>query len=122
MLPNPWRHRLAALVLGVAIAVLLLAPIMLDAPNPLALLAAAFVALGCWGAWRGDEAGRRSGLAVSAAGFVVSVLWFLLASDGFGKGAAWLDDMVEALILALAFLIAAVLLWLARPPVPAGRS
>jgi hypothetical protein len=110
-MPKPSRNRLAALVLAVALVVLIVAPLILNAPNPLGLLAAGLVALGFWGAWQGGEEGRRIGLAVSGAGLLVSLLWFVLASDGFGEGAAWWDDMLEALVLAVAFLAAVILLW-----------
>jgi hypothetical protein len=115
VLPRIARNRLAAVALAVASLVLLLAPVVLDAPNPLAPPAAGLVALGALGAWHGGKKGRRIGLAVSAAGLLVSLLWFGLASDGFGQGAAWWDDMLEAGILAAAFLTSVVLLWRRLP-------
>lgn len=105
---------LAALSLAVAIVVLIVTPMILDAPNSLATLAAVIVAVGGGGALLGGQWGRRIALAVSWAGLLVSALWLWLASDGFGKGTPWWDDMVEAVILAAAFLVAALLLWRGR--------
>jgi hypothetical protein len=36
-----------------------------------------------------------------------------IASDGFGQGTPWWDDMIEAGVLAAAFLVAAILILLA---------
>ena len=83
------QRALAALSLAVAVVVLIVTPMMLDAPNPLAPLAAVVVAVGCGGALLGGQWGKRIALAVSWAGLLVSALWLFLASNGFGKGTPW---------------------------------
>jgi hypothetical protein len=114
----PDRARLlsliAAVTLGVAVGVIVVTPVILAAPTPLSTPSAAVVAIGCVGASAGGHRGRRIALAVAVAGLVLSSLWLLLASDGFGLGTPWWDDMVEAAILAGLFLVALILLLLAR--------
>lgn len=105
------RAWLAAFSLAVAVVVLIVTPMMLDAPNPLAPLAAVVVAVGCGGALLGGHWGKRIALAVSLIGLLVSALWLVFASNGFGTGTPWWDDLIEAGILAAAFLVAAILLW-----------
>ncbi len=109
------RSRLtAALSLAVAVVVIVVSPMLLDAPNPLSTPAAVIVAVGCGGALLGGRGAEWVALAVSVAGLVLSVLWLWLASDGFGQGTPWWDDIVEAAILAAAFLVALAFLLLAR--------
>jgi peptidoglycan/LPS O-acetylase OafA/YrhL len=106
----PKKAALAALALAVAVVVLIVAPLLLDAPNPLAPLVAVVVAVGSGGALLGGESGRLVASAVSWTGLLASALWLFLASNGFGKGTPWWDDVIEAAILAAAFLVAAILL------------
>lgn len=103
---------IAALPLAVAVVVIVVSPMLLESPNALSTPAALVAAIGCGGALLGGRGGERIALAVSGLGFVVSASWLWLASDGFGKGTPWWDDVVEAAILATAFLVAAVLLLL----------
>lgn len=105
------RAALAALSLAVAVVVLIVTQMILDAPNPVAPLAAVVVAAGCGGALLGGQWGKRIALTVSWAGLALSALWLVFASNGFGKGTPWWDDLIEAAILAAAFLVAAILLW-----------
>lgn len=113
-LPKRAQEKLAALPLAVAAVVLIVTPIVLDAPNPLGPLSAVIVSVGCAGALLGGRWGRRFASAVSWAGLLVSVLWLWLAGDGFGQGIPWWDDVIEAVVLAVAFLVAASLLWRTR--------
>ena len=83
-------------------------------PNLPATPAAVIVAIGCAGALLGGRGGRRIALVVSFSGLLLSILWLWFASNGFGKGTPWWDDMVQAGILAAAFLVAAIFLLLAR--------
>jgi hypothetical protein len=109
------RFRLvAALSLLVAVVVVVVSPILLDFPNPLSTPAAVVVAIGCAGTLAGGRRGEGVALVVSVGGLVLSVLWLWLASDGFGKGTPWWDDIVEAGALAAALLVAALSLLLAR--------
>lgn len=112
---------LAGLALAVAVIVILVTPTILAAPNSLAAPSALMVAVGCGAALAGGRWGRRIGLAVSACGLILSGLWLLLASDGFGLGAGWVDDMVEAAILVALFLPAAALLGLSEGPITGLR-
>ena len=108
-------HRMfAALSLAAAVVVILVTPMVLEWPNPLSTPAALIVASGCGGTLLGHRAGELVALVISALGLVLSVLWLWLASDGFGKGTPWWDDIVEAAILVVAFLVAAAALLLAR--------
>ena len=104
----------AALSLAVAVVVIVVAPMLLAAPNPLSMPAALVVAIGCGAAVIGGRGGTWVALAVSVVGLVLSALWLWQASSGFGKGTPWWDDMAEAAILAVAFLMAVVVLVLAR--------
>ena len=108
----------AALALSVAVVVIVVTPMLLEASNPLSMPAALVVAIGCGGAVIGGRGGTGIALAVSVVGLVLSALWLWLASSGFGKGTPWWDDMAEAAILAAAFLTAAVVLLIGRR----GRS
>jgi hypothetical protein len=45
---------------------------------------------------------------------LLTVLWAWAAASGFGKGSPWWDDLIEASVLAVLFLLAAVLLVLGR--------
>lgn len=112
------QHELATLPLTVAVVVLIVTPMVLEAPNSLAPLAAVVVAVGCAGALLGGQGGRWIAQAVSWTGLLVSGLWLFLASNGFGKGTPWWDDVIEASILAAAFLVAALLLWNPRRVTP----
>lgn len=114
MAPNRILEVLAAIALSVAVVVILVTPGILAAPNPLSTPSAFVVAVAAAASLTGERWGRRISLALSVAGLVLSGLWYWLATDGFGKGTPWYDDMAEAAILAVAFLIAIVLLELAR--------
>ncbi len=105
---------IAALALAIAVIVIVVTPVILEAPNSLSTPTAMITGIGCAGALLGGRGGRTTALVVSIAGLLLNILWFLLASGGFGKGTPWVDDMVEAGILAAAFLVAAVLLLIAR--------
>lgn len=102
----------AAMSLAAAVVVIVVTPMILEWPNPLSTPAALVVAIGCGGALVGGR-GDRVALAISALGLVLSALWLWLASDGFGKGTPWWDDIVEAAVLAAVFLVAVVVLLLA---------
>jgi hypothetical protein len=104
----------AAVALAVAVVVIVVTPVYLAAPNPLSTPSAVVVAIGGVALLIGGRWGRRIALLVSVAGLVLSGLWYWLATDGFGKGTPWYDDMAEAAILAGAFLVAIVLLVLGR--------
>jgi hypothetical protein len=104
----------AALALLIAVVVIVVTPMLLNAPNPLSTPAAVVVAIGCGGAVIGGRGGTWVALAVSVVGLVLCALWLWQASSGFGKGTPWWDDMVEAAVLVAAFLLAAVVLLLAR--------
>lgn len=114
---RPALSILGAAALGVAVVVILVTPGILDAPNALAAPSALVVAIGAGGAAVGGRTGRRIGLAISVCGLVLSALWLWLASDGFGLGAPWVDDMIEAAILVVAFVVATALLALSEGPV-----
>jgi hypothetical protein len=103
-------ERTAAVILAAATVVILGAPILLDAPNFLALPAAAFAAWGAIGALFAGKPGRRLALAVSLLGATMSALWGLGASNGFGKGTPWWDDLAEATILLILFAGSAIVL------------
>jgi hypothetical protein len=105
------RDRIAGLLLVAAVAVILIAPVVIGEPNPLAGPAALVAAVGAVCAWSGGSVGRKVSIAICIAGFVFSAVWLGFASSGFGKGVAWWDDMLEAGILAACFLVSAVLLW-----------
>lgn len=105
---------IAALSLAAAVVVIVVTPMILDWPNPLAAPAALIVALGCGGALLGGRGGELVALVIGALGLALSALWLWLASDGFGKGTPWWDDVVEAAILLVAFLVAVVALLVAR--------
>jgi hypothetical protein len=104
----------AALALAAAVVVIVVTPMILEWPNPLSTPAALIVAIGCGGALLGGRGGELVALTISTLGLVTSALWLWLASDGFGKGTPWWDDIVEAAILVAAFLVAIVFLLLAR--------
>jgi hypothetical protein len=112
---------LAAVSLAVAVVVIVAAPQILAAPNALAAPSALVVAIGCGGAAIGGTIGRRIGLAVSVTGLVLSGLWLWMATDGFGLGSAWIDDMVEAAILVVTFVVAISLLVLSEGPISQSR-
>jgi len=112
---------LAALSLAVGVVVIMAAPELLAAPNALAAPSALVVAIGCGGAAFGGTTGRRIGLAVSVAGLVLSGLWLWMATDGFGLGSAWIDDMVEAAILVVTFVVAISFLVLSEGPISRSR-
>jgi ABC-type Na+ efflux pump permease subunit len=107
------HRQVAALSLAAAVVVIVVTPMILEWPNPLSTPAAVVVAIGCGGALTGGRGGERVAMAISAAGLVLSALWLWLASDGFGKGTPWWDDIAEAAILVMAFLVAIVALLLA---------
>ena len=100
----------AALSLAAAVVVIVVSPMILEWPNPLSTPAALIVAVGCGGALLGGRGGESVAFAISVLGLVLSALWLWLASDGFGKGTPWWDDIVEAAILVAAFLVAVVAL------------
>lgn len=112
---------LAAIALAVGVVVIVVTPQILEAPNALAAPSALVVAIGSGGAGMGGRTGRRVGLAVSVTGLVLSGLWLWLAGDGFGLGAAWVDDMVEAAILVAAFVVATGLLALSEGPISEAK-
>jgi hypothetical protein len=102
---------LAALSLAVAAVVLIVTPMVIAAPNPLEPVAAVVVAVGCAGALLGGQWGNRIAVTVSWAGLALSALWLVFATDGFGKGTPWWDDLIEAAVLAAALYVAAILPW-----------
>jgi hypothetical protein len=104
---------LAAVVLVIAVVVIVVTPQILAAPNPLSTPSAFIVAIAAAAALAGGRWGRRIAVGLSAAGLLLSGLWYWFATDGFGKGTPWYDDMAEAAILAAAFLAAIVLVALA---------
>ena len=112
---------LAAIVLAVGAVVIVITPRILEAPNALAAPSALVVAIGSGGAGIGGRTGRRVGLAASVTGLVLSGLWHWLARDGFGLGPAWVDDMVEAAILVVAFVVATGLLALSEGAISEAR-
>src|SRR5688500_6199958 len=103
------RTRVAALLLAAATVVIVVAPILLDAPNPFALPAVLVHAGASGAAVFGGNRGRTGALVVSVAGLLLTVLWAWAAASGFGKGSPWWDDLIEASVLAVLFLLAAVL-------------
>lgn len=105
---------LAAIVLAIAVVVIVVTPQILAAPNPLSTPSAFIVAIAAAAALAGGRWGRRIAVVLSAAGLLLSVLWYGFATNGFGKGTPWYDDMAEAAILAAAFLAAIVLVALAH--------
>jgi hypothetical protein len=113
---RPALSLLAGLALAVAVVVILVTPGILEAPNALAAPSAIVVAIGSGAAFVGGRTGRRVGIAVSVSGLVLCALWLWFASDGFGLGAPWVDDMLEAAILVVAFVVATALLALSEGP------
>lgn len=114
MAPNRIAEVLAAIALSAAVVVIVVTPEILASPNPLSTPSAVIVGVAAAAALVGGRWGRRIAMSLSIAGLVLSGLWYWLATDGFGKGTPWYDDMAEAAILAVAFLVAIVLLELAR--------
>jgi hypothetical protein len=103
-----------ALALGFAVAVILAAPEIVGDPNVLAVPSAGVVAIGCIAAFFGGRWTRRTATTISALGLVLTTLWLWLALDGFGKGTPWWDDVIEAAILFVAFLVALLGLFAGR--------
>jgi hypothetical protein len=114
MAPSRILDGLAAIALAIAVVVIVVTPQILAAPNPLSTPSAFIVAIAAAAALAGGRWGRRIAVGLSAAGLLLSALWYWLASDGFGTGTPWYDDMAEAAILVVAFLAAIVLLTFAR--------
>ena len=102
--------RAAGVILGAATAIIIGMPILLGAPNFLALPATAFGAVGSIGALIAGKTGRRLALAVSLLGATMSALWALGAVNGFGKGTPWWDDLAEATLLLILFAGSAIVL------------
>jgi hypothetical protein len=105
---------IAAGLLIVAGLVLVMAPLILNAPNPPGTaLGVATVVVGMVLA----VSRLRTLPAIwSAVGFAGSVLWALLALGGFGQGTVWWDDVIEASVLAVLFGGALFLLVFAQTP------
>ena len=114
MATNRIMEVLAAIALSIAVVVIVVTPTILASPNPLSTPSAFIVGVAAAAALIGERWGRRIAFGLSIAGLVLSALWYWFATDGFGKGTPWYDDMAEAAILAVAFLAAVVLLELAR--------
>jgi hypothetical protein len=104
------RQRLVALLLGAAAIVLVMAPALVGDPNPLAFPAAMVVAAAAAVGVMGGIRARRFVLAVAVGGAALSALWLWGASNGFGKGVPWWDDLAEAGILVAIFLAASLFL------------
>lgn len=114
MAPNRIAEVLAAIALSAAVVVIVVTPVILAAPNPLSTPSAVIVGVAAAAALVGGRWGRRIASAIAVTGSVLSALWFWVATDGFGKGTPWYDDMAEAAVLAVSFLGAVVLLEAAR--------
>ena len=101
--------------------VLIATPYLLNVPNAIGLtLGIVSVLIGL-----GFGAGQLWTVALvwSAIGLGASVIWAVLALDGFGIGTPWWDDVVEAVVLAAIFAGALIILVLARgraTPTPTG--
>ena len=105
---------LAAAALGAGVVVIIVTPVYLDSPNVLSVPSAMVVGIGAAAALAGGRWAIRIGLLISVLGLMLSAVWLWLAKDGFGKGAPWVDDMMEAGILSGLFLAAMVLLLIAH--------
>jgi len=105
---------LAAAALGAGVVVIIVTPAYLDSPNVLSVPSAMVVGIGAAAALAGGRWAIRIGLLISVLGLTLSAVWLWLAKDGFGKGAPWVDHMMEAGILSGLFLAAIVLLLIAH--------
>ena len=113
---------LAAAALVTCVVVIIVTPVYLDSPNVLSTPSALVVGIGAAAAFAGGRSGIRIGLLISVVGLVSSVAWLWLAMDGFGKGAPWVDDMIEAGVLSGLFIAAIALLVIARRGIVARSS
>ena len=99
-------------LLELAGIVLIVAPFLLNAPNAIGLEVGIVSVLIGVGVGFGQL--RTVAVVWSAVGLGASLIWGVLALDGFGVGTPWWDDVVEAVVLASIFAGALITLVLAR--------
>ena len=107
---------IAAGLLELAGIVMIVAPLVLNAPNADGLDAGILSVLMGVGVGFGQL--RTVALVWSAIGLGASVIWAVLALGGFGVGTPWWDDAIEAVVLTATFAGALIALVLARRAIP----